>query len=111
MVSVDFGVLEEGSVFDFLFKVRNGEEEVISAIDFAWAGGAGGAGDGIVGEPLGGEAATEGGFPRARGAGDEVKNAGIAHEVLLGGSRILFWTKSAQMDRLFGDDLGLDLGG
>ena len=48
---------------------------VVASIDLALAGGAGGAGDGIMGKTLGGEAAAEGGLSRARGAGDQVENA------------------------------------
>ena len=74
MIAMDFGMFEEGVVFDFVLKTGHGKKVVITAIDFAFARIAGGAGDGIVGEALGGETTAESGFSGARGAGDEIEN-------------------------------------
>lgn len=77
-VAVDFGVFEKLAGGDVCFELFAGEEVVIASVGFALAGGAGGAGDRIVGGAGLGEAAAEGGLSGARGAGDEEKDAGAA---------------------------------
>lgn len=67
-VAVDGGVFEEIACLESLLEVFAGEEVVVFAVFFAWAGGAGGAGDGVADFSGIGEATAEGGFARAGGA-------------------------------------------
>lgn len=48
-IAMDFGEFEEVTSGDFGLELLVGEEVVIEAVDFAWARGAGGARDRVVG--------------------------------------------------------------
>ena len=66
-ISMDGGVFEEISCGDFGIEFFPGEEKIIMAMDFTGAGESSGAGGGIEGFLLIGEATAERSFPRARG--------------------------------------------
>lgn len=79
MISVDLGVFEEISGFDAVGEVGAVEEMVVTAIHFALARSAGGAGDGVVGFLFVSKPTAKGCFSGARRPGDEEKNTGAAH--------------------------------
>ena len=76
MVAVDLGVFQEISGLDVGLECFLGEKMVILAVDFSGPRGAGRARDGVNEIRLLAERGNERGFSRARGGGDDEKNAG-----------------------------------